>query len=127
MLSKVLIVDDQPEIRRLWQVNLAARSYDVVVAADGRECLEKVESERPDIILLDLSMPVLSGWAVLEALKGSAAVKNTAVIVLTGWADEEVHRQARQMGATGALVKPFGIDELLVSMELAAREVALEE
>ncbi len=126
-MSKVLIVDDQPEIRRLWQVNLAARSYDVVVAADGRECLEKVESERPDIILLDLSMPVLSGWAVLEALKGSAAVKNTAVIVLTGWADEEVHRQARQMGATGALVKPFGIDELLVSMELAAREVALEE
>ena len=126
-MSKVLIVDDQPEIRRLWQVNLAARSYDVVVAADGRGCLEKVESERPDIILLDLSMPVLSGWAVLEALKGSAAVKNTAVIVLTGWADEEVHRQARQMGATGALVKPFGIDELLVSMELAAREVALEE
>ena len=104
-MSKVLIVDDQPEIRRLWQVNLAARSYDVVVAADGRECLEKVESERPDIILLDLSMPVLSGWAVLEALKGSAAVKNTAVIVLTRWADEEVHRQARQMGATGALVK----------------------
>ena len=125
-MAKVLIVDDQPEIRRLWQVNLAARSYDVVVAADGRECLEKVESERPDIILLDLSMPVLSGWAVLEALKGSAAVKNTAVIVLTGWADEEVHRQARQMGATGALVKPFGIDELLVSIELAAREVALE-
>ena len=126
-MSKVLIVDDQPEIRRLWQVNLAARSYDVVVAADGRECLEKVESERPDIILLDLSMPVLSGWAVLEALKGSAAVKNTAVVVLTGWADEEVHRQARQMGATGALVKTFGIDELLVSMELAAREVALKE
>ena len=127
VMSKVLIVDDQPEIRRLWQVNLAARSYDVVVAADGRECLEKVESERPDIILLDLSMPVLSGGAVLEALKGSAAVKNTAVVVLTGWADEEVHRQARQMGATGALVKPFGIDELLVSMELAAREVALKE
>ena len=125
-MAKVLVVDDQPEIRRLWQVNLAARSYDVVVAADGRECLDKVEAERPDIILLDLSMPVLSGWAVLEALKGNAAVKNTAVIVLTGWADEEVHRQARQMGATGALVKPFGIDELLASMELAVREVALE-
>ena len=125
-MPKVLIVDDQPEIRRLWEVNLAARSYDVVLASDGRECLDMVEAERPDVILLDLTMPVLSGWAVLEALKGRASVKNTAVIVLTGWADEEVHQRARQMGATCALVKPFGIDELLVSIELAAREVGFE-
>ena len=125
-MPKVLIVDDQPEIRRLWEVNLAARSYDVVVAGDGQECLDMVEAERPDIILLDLTMPVLSGWAVLEALRGSASIEHTAVIVLTGWADEEVHHRARQMGATGALVKPFGIDELLVTIELAAREVGVE-
>ena len=125
-MPKVLIVDDQAEIRKLWAVNLSARCYDVAEAADGWECLNMIENERPDVILLDLGMPVLSGWAVLEALKEKLLLTQVPVIIVTGWADEGIGDRARQLGAVGALIKPFGVDELLLTIEMALREVGHE-
>ena len=78
-----------------------------------------IEAEKPDIILLDLTMPVLSGWVVLEALNEKSIATRTPVIILTGWADDEIQERARRLGATGALIKPFGVEELLLSVELA--------
>ena len=122
-MAKVLIADDQPDIRRLWAVNLSARSYEVVEAADGRQCLSMIAQENPDLILLDLSMPVLSGWAVLEAINRGSPPTSAPVIVLTGWADDEIQYRAQVLGATGALVKPFGVEELLSTIRLALRGV----
>ena len=65
----MLIADDHPEIRRLWAANLSARNYGVVEAGDGVECLSMIEEETPDVILLDLGMPIMSGWEVLENLR----------------------------------------------------------
>ena len=121
-MAKVLIAEDLAEIRRLWAVNPSARSYQVVEAADGRECLRMIEEENPDIILLDLGMPVLSGWAVLEALREESPRVHPPVIVLTGWADEAAQRRARRLGAVGTLVKPFGVEDLLLAIEVALRE-----
>ncbi len=122
-MPKVLIAEDQPEIRRLLVVNLLARRYEVMEASDGQECLAMIEQGKPDIILLDLTMPVLSGWAVLEALQRRAVLSDARVIVLTGWDDNEIRVQARCLGATDALVKPFGVDELVLTIEMALSEV----
>ena len=120
-MAKVLIADDDPEIRKLWAVNLLARGYQVIEAGDGWECLTMIQEERPDVILLDLGMPVLSGWAVLEALNVKRSIARAPVIVLTGWADDEVHDTVRQMGAVDTLIKPFGVDALLLAIEDALK------
>ena len=88
----------------VWAINFSVRNYDVVEASDGHECLDKIETENPDVILLDLTMPGLSGWAVLEALKQKSLVSWAPVIVLTGWVDSEIHDKAGRLGAAGALV-----------------------
>jgi len=68
-------------------------------------------------------MPVLSGWAVLEAISRGSPPTSSPVIVLTGWVDDEIQDRAQVLGATGALVKPFGVEELLSTIRLALREV----
>ena len=120
-MHKVLIADDHHEIRRLWAINLSVRGYQVVEAADGQECLTMIEEEKPDLILLDLAMPVLSGWAVLEALEHKSPNKRTPVILVTGWTDDEIQDGARKLGVIGTLTKPFGVDELLINVERALR------
>ena len=116
-MARVLIADDHAEIRRLWALHLRAKSYEVIEAADGRQCLRKMEEECPDVVLLDLGMPVLSGWGVLEVLNERAEIPRTPVIVLTGWAGEDVQERAHRLGAAGALIKPFEIEELLYVIE----------
>ena len=107
----------------MWAINLSARSYEVVEAADGRECLDSIEEEKPEVILLDLAMPVISGWGVLEALKEQSERSRVPVIVVTGWADEEIEIKARRLGAVGVLFKPFGVGELLLAIGQALGEV----
>lgn len=67
-MLKILIAEDHEELRNLWAINLSVRNFEVIEAADGQECLMLIQREHPDVVLLDLSMPVLSGWAVLEAI-----------------------------------------------------------
>ena len=121
-MPKVLIADDNPQVRRSWSINLSARGYDVVEASDGLECLSLIEEESPDVILLDLNMPLLSGWDVLDTLKAGGVVVTTGpVIVVSGLAGAEIESRARQLGAVGVLFKPFGVDQLLVAVEQAVR------
>ena len=76
-----------------------------------------VQREHPDVVLLDLSMPVLSGWAVLEAIQEIPALVRPLVIIVTGRADGETESKARQLGANSMLFKPFGIDRLLQAID----------
>ena len=88
-MPKVLIADDHPEIRRLCSINLLARNYEVIEAADGSECLQLIQKEKPDVILLDLTMPVLSGWAVLRIfVKHVGKVVSPRMLLHQAWGPE---------------------------------------
>ena len=118
-MLKILIAEDHEELRNLWAINLSVRNFEVIEAADGQECLMLIQREHPDVVLLDLSMPVLSGWAVLEALQEFSALVRPLVIIVTGRADGETESKARQLGANRMLFKPFGIDRLLLAIDAA--------
>ncbi len=118
-MTKVLVIDDERNLRKLVKVNLSARGYQVLVAPDGEKGLKLAELECPDLILLDLMLPGMSGWDVLTALKTNQQLQETPVIIMTALARKSDEDKACSMGAVGYLVKPFGVDELMRQVELA--------
>lgn len=106
-MQTVLVVDDQPHIVRLLQVNLERVGYRVISAADGVEGLEQVAAERPDLIILDVIMPRKDGFAVLKELKASTEYRDIPVIMLTVKAQSMDVIQGLRLGAEMYLPKPF--------------------
>jgi DNA-binding response OmpR family regulator len=117
-LSKILLVDDEPNIRKLLSASLAAMGYQVLVASNGEEALELARLECPDLVLLDLKIPRLSGWDVLTGLKADEKLRKTPVIIMTGAANPSDEDKARRIGAVGCLAKPFTPDELMHEINL---------
>lgn len=117
-MPKVLVIDDDRNLRKMMKVNLAARGYQVLVAPNGEKGLEEVRLERPDLIFLDLMMPGISGWDVLVALQAAQALQEIPVIIMTASGREDEENKARSMRAAGYLVKPFGVDELMRQVKL---------
>jgi DNA-binding response OmpR family regulator len=111
--AKVLLVDDDPVILKLLQVNFEMEGYTVVLANDGVEGLEKARSERPDIVLLDIMMPRMDGLQVTEALKADEATRNIPIILLSAKAQASDIQAGKDMGADDYLTKPFDPLELL--------------
>ena len=111
--AKVLLVDDDPVILKLLQVNFEMEGYTVMTAADGVEGLEKARSERPDIVLLDIMMPRMDGLQVTQALKGDDSTKDIPIILLSAKAQASDIQAGRDMGADDYLTKPFDPLELL--------------
>jgi DNA-binding response OmpR family regulator len=113
-VTRILVIEDEPNLRKLIKTNFAASGYEVVTASDGEEGLNLAKEERPDLILLDIRMPGMSGWDVLIALKTNPKVKKVPVIIMTASAPEESEQyKMRSMRAAGYLVKPFGVDVML--------------
>ena len=110
---KVLIADDEPDILEILKYNLAGEGYEVVSAASGQEALDAVARKRPLVILLDMRMPVMDGWAVARALRVQGI--DVPIVVMT--AAESAKRWADEVGADGYLSKPFGLDELLAAVD----------
>lgn len=110
---KVLLVDDDPVILRLLQVNFEMEGYTVICANDGVEGLEKARSERPDIVLLDIMMPRMDGLEVTRKLKGSDETRHIPIILLSAKAQASDVQVGREMGADDYLTKPFDPLELL--------------
>lgn len=100
---RILVVDDDETIRRLVSLILNRAGYAVVLAADGREALQQIEAARPDLVVLDLMMPVLDGWGVLAHLRRMS--DPPPVVILSAAGDR---RRALREGATECLSKPFG-------------------
>jgi two-component system, OmpR family, KDP operon response regulator KdpE len=121
MSARILVIDDEPQIRRLLKTTLGARGYDVAVAADGALGLDMVASWRPDIILLDLGLPGLDGLDVCRKIREWSEVP---IIVLTVRDTEDDKVKALDLGADDYLTKPFGIDELLARIRVALRHAA---
>jgi DNA-binding response OmpR family regulator len=116
--SRVLVIDDDEDIRRLVKTLLERGGSIVQVAADGREGLREFHSFRPDLVVLDVSMPELDGWNVLERIRDMSDVP---VIMLTARGDELERVRGLQAGADDYVVKPFGKQELVARVQALLR------
>jgi two-component system, OmpR family, KDP operon response regulator KdpE len=117
-VTRVLVVDDEPQILRALRINLRVREYDVHVAATGAEALQVASRYPPDLVILDLGLPDLDGVEVIEGLRGWT---KAPIIVLSGRADSTDKVEALDAGADDYITKPFGVEELLARMRAAVR------
>jgi two-component system KDP operon response regulator KdpE len=120
--ATVLVVDDEPQIRRALRTNLAVRGFQVVEAGDGQAALAAVADHHPDVVLLDLGLPGLDGIEVLHGLRGWTDVP---VIVLTVRDREADKVEALDAGADDYVTKPFGMNELLARLRAQVRRSAV--
>ncbi len=111
--KKILVVDDEPGIRETIDALLKPRGYVVILAADGEEGLQKIKSEKPDLVLLDIMMPKADGWQVLKAIRDNEATRELPVIMLTAKAETSSIMESKFEKATDYFIKPFSADELL--------------
>jgi two-component system, OmpR family, KDP operon response regulator KdpE len=121
MSGRILVVDDEVEIRRALKTGLSDHGFEVEAAATGEEALAAAAVRRPDVVLLDLGLPGLDGFAVLTRLRERS---RAAVIVLSVMADERDKVRALDLGADDYLVKPFGLEELLARIRAVIRRQA---
>ena len=117
-MSRVLVVDDEPQIRRALATNLEARGYDVDLAEDGERALELAARNHPDVVILDLGLPGVSGVEVITGLRGWSRVPILVLSVRDAEADKV---RALDAGADDYVTKPFGMDELLARLRAAVR------
>jgi two-component system KDP operon response regulator KdpE len=115
---KILIADDDPQIVRALRITLTARGYEVVTAADGKAALDAATRAHPDIVVLDLGMPGLTGVQVIEALRGWTQVP---ILVVSGRSGSWDKVAALDAGADDYVTKPFAADELLARIRALAR------
>jgi len=117
----ILIVDDEPQIRRVMLTTLTSHGYSVVEAKSGEEALEQLRAERPDLIILDVNLPGMSGLNTCREIRSSSDVP---IIMLTVRNSERDKVQALDAGADDYVVKPFGVEELMARIRAALRRAA---
>jgi two-component system KDP operon response regulator KdpE len=117
-MTRVLVVDDEPQIVRALRINLTARGYQVLTAADGAAALRAAAEGHPDVVVLDLGLPDLDGAEVIAGLRGWSSVP---IIVLSARTDSSDKVAALDAGADDYITKPFGMDELLARLRAAVR------
>ena len=118
MAISVLIIEDDPNIRELLQLYLEKDGYAVTLAADGGQGLEKFRAIKPNLVLLDVMMPVMDGWAVCKAIRAEG---NTPVIMLTAKGETDDKVTGLKAGADDYVTKPFEMKELLARIEAVLR------
>ncbi len=123
-MTRVLVVDDEPQILRALRINLRVRDYDVHVAATGAEALQVAGRYPPDLVILDLGLPDLDGVEVIQGLRGWT---KAPIIVLSGRTDSVDKVEALDAGADDYITKPFGVEELLARMRAAVRRTGAVE
>ena len=117
-MTRVLVVDDEPQILRALTINLRARHYDVITAATGADALASAAAHPPDLVILDLGLPDLDGVDVVRGLRGWCTAP---IIILSGRTDSADKVDALDAGADDYLTKPFGVDELMARLRAVSR------
>ncbi|MFJ7266461.1 response regulator [Streptomyces sp. NPDC099050] len=117
-MTRVLVVDDEPQIVRALVINLKARKYEVDAAADGASALELAAARHPDVVVLDLGLPDMDGVEVIKGLRGWTRVP---ILVLSARHSSDEKVEALDAGADDYVTKPFGMDELLARLRAAVR------
>jgi two-component system KDP operon response regulator KdpE len=115
---KVLVVDDEPPIRKLLRMGLSTQGYEILEASNGKLALERL-ADNPDLVILDLGLPDMQGLELLRTIRGRN--ESVPIVVLSSRGDEAGKVQALDLGADDYLTKPFGMDELLARMRAALR------
>jgi two-component system KDP operon response regulator KdpE len=119
--ARILIVGDEPAIRRMLCANLAARGYDLVAVETGEDALHHVWTHRPDLVILDVLLPGMSGLDLCKMLRAESAVP---ILVLSAHREERIKVRALDLGADDYVTKPFGTDELLARIRALLRRPA---
>jgi two-component system, OmpR family, phosphate regulon response regulator PhoB len=116
-MSRVLVVDDEPDVLLLCRLNLQQRGHELLEASTGSVALELARERHPDVIVLDLMLPGMTGYEVLETLKGDEQTSNIPVLVLTAKSLRADRERSHGLGASGFLTKPFLPSELCELIE----------
>lgn len=111
--TSVLVVDDEPQVVWMLRFSLEAEGYETLSARDGASALEEIRQHRPSLVLLDIMMPVMDGWSVLEELQWLPMDERPRVVVLSARASLRDRAKAAELGADAFVAKPFGVEELL--------------
>ena len=106
MPSEILIVDDDANIRSLLDYRLAKEGYSVILCATGEEALDRIVRDQPDLVILDLVLPGLDGWEVIDLLKQDKETCDIPILVLTAYGFEENRKRGSELGVSGFLAKP---------------------
>ncbi len=111
--TSVLVVDDEPQVVWMLRFSLEAEGYQTFSARDGRAALDEIREHRPDLVLLDIMMPTLDGWSVLEALQLLPEEDRPRVVVVSARASLRDRAKAAELGADAFVPKPFNVEDLL--------------
>jgi len=111
--EKILVVDDEVELVKVIRLRLKKEGYEIITAYDGEEGINKAKENIPDLMLLDIMMPKLSGHEVCGELKSDEKYKGIKIIIVTAKGGSEDERMARRLGADDYVTKPFSMDDLL--------------
>ncbi|MES2701258.1 MAG: response regulator transcription factor [Bacteroidota bacterium] len=115
-MAKILLIEDDPLIQKTVELKFKKEGFDVVCASDGKEGLEKLATENPDIVLTDLMLPYSSGLEIVTAVKAMEG-RNIHVIVFSSMGQEHVVEEAFELGADDYITKPFSLTELTIRIK----------
>ena len=113
MAKKILVIDDDPDVMDLVQTALSSAGYEVHAAYDGKQGVEKIKKQRPDLLIMDLTMPIMDGWAVLIALKKDPNYTAIPVMIITSSKEIQNIEKAKKLGVQSYLVKPFDPQKMI--------------
>jgi two-component system chemotaxis response regulator CheY len=116
-MARILVVDDEPAIARIARLLLEPEGHEVLIANDGSRGFAMAQRQVPDLIVLDLMMPVMDGIWLLGMLRGNASTASVPVMVLSARSDDETHRQCDALGVQMYLQKPFESEELIGAVD----------
>ncbi len=116
-MKKILLIEDDPTFSLILQISLKSRGYDVQAVDDGLKGLSRAAEYRPDLIVLDVNLPVLSGFDVAKKLKESESLKDIPIIMLTALSQEVNISRGYSLGIEDYLIKPFPVEHIFIKVK----------
>ena len=117
MGKKILVVDDEADILKVVSFRLAKKGYEVLEATDGPEALEIIKNKKPDLVLLDLALPTMSGYEVCKKVKEDEKLKHIPILFLTAIHVDDIQKKMKGYRADGYLIKPFEPEDMIKKVE----------
>jgi CheY-like chemotaxis protein len=120
--KKILVIDDEPELIKAVEIRLKSIGYEVALSYDGRAGIDKAKEIKPDLILLDLVMPIMDGYVVANELKDDPETKHIPIIILTASRRKDLKARCRELGVASFIMKPFETSDLLNMVKAILKE-----
>ncbi|OGS45696.1 MAG: hypothetical protein A2539_08060 [Elusimicrobia bacterium RIFOXYD2_FULL_34_15] len=122
MKERILIIEDEVNISRLLKVNLISADFEVDIANDGEEALEKINKFCPDVLILDIGIPKITGWEICGKIKSDPKYRNILVIIITAFAQKSDKDRALSLGTDAFFSKPFEIQTIIKKIKILLSE-----